>query len=77
MSRETLHWLNTNTLIGFTDKRGHASHWRAHEQDGTRQPLPRPDPGHRRSGPAVRLVRREPPAGHRGRGRHALHDPPV
>ncbi len=29
MSRETLNWLNTNTLIGFTDKRGHAFHWRA------------------------------------------------
>jgi len=34
MSRETLNWLNTNTLIGFTDKRGHAWHWRAQEQDG-------------------------------------------
>ncbi|MFF5973713.1 DUF932 domain-containing protein [Streptomyces sp. NPDC012769] len=29
MSRETLEWLNTNTLIGFTDKRGHAWHHRA------------------------------------------------
>jgi phage/plasmid-like protein (TIGR03299 family) len=34
MSRETLQWLNTNTLIGFTSKRGHAWHWRAEEQDG-------------------------------------------
>ena len=30
MSRETMQWLNTNTLIGFTDKRGsHAWHYRA------------------------------------------------
>ncbi|MET9470462.1 MULTISPECIES: DUF932 domain-containing protein [unclassified Streptomyces] len=29
MSRETLTWLNTNTLIGFTDKRGKAWHHRA------------------------------------------------
>jgi phage/plasmid-like protein (TIGR03299 family) len=28
MSRETLEWLNTNTLIGFTDKRGTAWHYR-------------------------------------------------
>lgn len=28
MSRETLEWLNTNTLIGFTEKRGHAWHYR-------------------------------------------------
>lgn len=28
MSRETLEWLNENTLIGFTDKRGHAWHYR-------------------------------------------------
>lgn len=28
MSRETMEWLNTNTLIGFTDKRGHAWHYR-------------------------------------------------
>ncbi|MGW5819270.1 DUF932 domain-containing protein [Streptomyces noursei] len=29
MSRETLKWLNENTLIGFTDKRGKAWHHRA------------------------------------------------
>ncbi|WP_326745360.1 DUF932 domain-containing protein [Streptomyces sp. NBC_01760] len=29
MSKETLKWLNENTLIGFTDKRGHAWHNRA------------------------------------------------
>lgn len=28
MSRETLEWLNENTLIGFTEKRGHAWHYR-------------------------------------------------
>lgn len=28
MSRETIEWLNTNTLIGFTEKRGKAWHYR-------------------------------------------------
>lgn len=32
MSRETIAWLNTSTLIGFTDKRGRAWHYRANEQ---------------------------------------------
>lgn len=32
MSQETLTWLNQNTLIGFTDKRGEAWHYRASEQ---------------------------------------------
>jgi hypothetical protein len=32
MSKETLQHLNANTLIGFTDKRGHAWHYRADEQ---------------------------------------------
>ena len=32
MSRETAQWLNTQTLIGFTDRRGHAWHYRAEEQ---------------------------------------------
>jgi len=32
MSRESLTWLNTNTLIGCTDKRGTAWHWRSEEQ---------------------------------------------
>ena len=32
MSRETLHNLNTNTLIGFADKRGTAWHYRAEAQ---------------------------------------------
>lgn len=32
MSRETLTHLNTNTLIGNTDARGHAWHYRAEEQ---------------------------------------------
>jgi hypothetical protein len=34
MSKETLQHLNTNTLIGNTDARGHAWHYRA-EQQGT------------------------------------------
>jgi len=29
MSRETLEWLNSNVLVGFTEKRGHAWHYRA------------------------------------------------
>lgn len=32
MSRETLQHLNSNTLIGFTEKRGNAWHYRAAEQ---------------------------------------------
>jgi phage/plasmid-like protein (TIGR03299 family) len=32
MSKETTAWLNTNTLIGFTDKRGKAWHYRASDQ---------------------------------------------
>lgn len=32
MSQETATWLNTQTLIGFTEKRGHAWHYRAEEQ---------------------------------------------
>jgi phage/plasmid-like protein (TIGR03299 family) len=34
MSRETLADLNTQTLIGYTSKRGHAWHYRADAQDG-------------------------------------------
>jgi len=34
MSKESISWLNTNTLIGCTDKRGTAWHWRAQEQHG-------------------------------------------
>jgi len=32
MTFETISTLNTNTLIGFTDKRGHAWHYKAQEQ---------------------------------------------
>ncbi len=32
MSKESISWLNTNTLIGCSDKRGTAWHWRAQEQ---------------------------------------------
>ncbi len=32
MSQETVKWLNTMTLIGFTEQRGHAWHYRAAEQ---------------------------------------------
>jgi phage/plasmid-like protein (TIGR03299 family) len=42
MSQESLAWLNANTLIGFTDKRGTAWHYRASEQG--RQPNHFPGP---------------------------------
>jgi phage/plasmid-like protein (TIGR03299 family) len=32
MSKETMQWLNQNTLVGFTDKRGKAWHYRENEQ---------------------------------------------
>lgn len=32
MSQETMQWLNTQTLIGYTDKRGTAWHYRASDQ---------------------------------------------
>jgi phage/plasmid-like protein (TIGR03299 family) len=32
MSKETLAWLNNNVLVGMTDKRGHAWHYKASEQ---------------------------------------------
>jgi phage/plasmid-like protein (TIGR03299 family) len=32
MSRETLSWLNQNVLVGFTNKRGHAWHYKMSEQ---------------------------------------------
>jgi phage/plasmid-like protein (TIGR03299 family) len=32
MSQETSTWLNTRTLIGFTEQRGHAWHYRADDQ---------------------------------------------
>lgn len=35
MSKETAKWLNTMTLIGDTDRRGNAWHYRADLQDGT------------------------------------------
>jgi len=44
MSRESLTWLNTNTLIGFTDKRGTAWHWRAEQQGEQSNHYPGPIP---------------------------------
>jgi len=44
MSRESLTWLNTNTLIGCTDKRGTAWHWRAEEQGEQSNHYPGPIP---------------------------------
>lgn len=40
MSRETLKWLNENTLIGFTDKRGKAWHYRAGSDNHFDGPVP-------------------------------------
>lgn len=40
MSKETAQWLNTMTLIGDTDRRGNAWHYRADLQDGTGNHFP-------------------------------------
>ena len=34
MSTETIEWLNQNVLVGFTEKRGEAWHYRAGSQNG-------------------------------------------
>ncbi len=44
MSKESLTWLNTNTLIGCTDKRGTAWHWRAEQQGEQSNHYPGPIP---------------------------------
>ena len=44
MSRETLQHLNTNTLIGNTDARGTAWHYRAEEQGAETNHYPGPIP---------------------------------
>ncbi len=44
MSKESISWLNTNTLIGCTDKRGTAWHWRAQEQGERSNHYPGPIP---------------------------------
>nr|WP_086864937.1 DUF932 domain-containing protein [Amycolatopsis lexingtonensis] len=44
MSKETSTWLNTNVLIGFTDKRGHAWHYRAEDQGTEPNHYPGPIP---------------------------------
>jgi phage/plasmid-like protein (TIGR03299 family) len=44
MSQETLDWLNTNVLVGFTDKRGTAWHYRASEQGAEPNHYPGPVP---------------------------------
>ena len=44
MSQETLAWLNTNVLVGFTDKRGTAWHYRASEQGSEPNHYPGPVP---------------------------------
>ncbi|WP_055483619.1 DUF932 domain-containing protein [Sphaerimonospora mesophila] len=44
MSKETLEWLNANTLIGFTDKRGTAWHYRASMQGEETNHYPGPIP---------------------------------
>ncbi|MEZ0076246.1 DUF932 domain-containing protein [Planotetraspora sp. GP83] len=44
MSRESLEWLNANTLIGFTEKRGTAWHYRASMQSEEPNHYPGPIP---------------------------------
>lgn len=44
MSKETLEWLNNNTLVGFTDKRGSAWHYRASLQSEEPNHYPGPIP---------------------------------
>ena len=44
MSAETAQWLNTQTLIGFTSKRGHAWHYRAEAQGDEPNHYPGPIP---------------------------------
>lgn len=44
MSKETSHWLNRNTLIGYTDKRGHAWHYRRDDQGAEPNHYPGPIP---------------------------------
>lgn len=40
MSQETLNWLNNNTLVGFTNKRGKAWHYDENEQRGENNHYP-------------------------------------
>ncbi len=44
MSQETANWLNTMTLIGYTDQRGHAWHYRAAAQGDEPNHYPGPVP---------------------------------
>jgi phage/plasmid-like protein (TIGR03299 family) len=44
MSKETIEWLNTQTLIGNTEKRGNAWHYRAEEQGDETNHYPGPIP---------------------------------
>ena len=44
MSKETLTWLNTNTLIGMTEQRGLSWHYRAEEQGELSNHYPGPIP---------------------------------
>ena len=44
MSKETMKWLNSNTLIGYTSKRGSAWHYRADLQAAEPNHYPGPVP---------------------------------
>jgi len=44
MSKEALKWLNTQTLIGFTEKRGNAWHYRVDLQSAEPNHYPGPVP---------------------------------
>jgi hypothetical protein len=76
MSRETLKYLNTNTLIGNTAHRGTAWHYRAEEQGEESNHYPGPIPRRRRGTPALLLGGRVPPDRGRGPGHRRDHDPP-
>ena len=62
MSRETLQHLNTNTLIGNTDARGTAWHYRAEDQGDESNHYPGPIPLADVGTPPVLLAGRVPAA---------------
>lgn len=68
MPNETLQHLNTNTLIDFTEQRGHAWHYRAEEQ-GT-------EPNHYPGAIPIEDVRRRP-SGWSAENRPVAVEPPA
>ena len=76
MSRETLQHLNTNTLIGNTDHRGTAWHYRAEHQGDEPNHYPGPIPIADVAAAPVRLDRGIAPPRGRDPGRPRDDDPP-